>query len=371
MKLFCSRVTLMALLTILSACERSDMNSEQRLLQDTVTIDVIVDGTSGDSRLMVEIPDKDVYTVIELENHRSEIQIPLGEVVLARFEHQHEARSYSFSSYIEPGHVVLQLRVNGERSTVDHDVGGSDAQDLYEAYMQFIRGAPYGDNDSFVYYTDLTDREHNVNQFLRLAEDNFESRVTVDAMRVLLRQSPRLSLRIETIRRLVELYRRIGGDDKLTQDLDLNRIVQLAQRREVGQPFVQSYRGVNEDGLAVTLDDYLGNGYVLLEFWATWCPPCLAELSHIAQLKEKFPKLTVVMISLDDDERQWKSAIERYSLEHHDHIADFSRGGFAMAEYYDLIGIPQNIIVDDQRRIVANNVMGPALDSTLNRLYSN
>ena len=237
--------------------------------------------------------------------------------------------------------------------------------------MQFIRGAPNGGNGSFVFYTDLTDREHNVDQFLRLAEDNLESRVTADAMRVLLRQSPRLSLRIETIQRLIALFRRLSGDDKLTQGLDLDRIIQLAHRREVGQPLVQSYRGVNEDGLTVTLDDYLGNGYVLLEFWATWCPPCLVELPHIAQLKERFPELTVVMISLDDDEKQWKSAIERYNLEHHDHIVDFSRGKFAMAEYYDLIGIPQNIIVDDQGRIVANNMMGPALDSTLNQLFSN
>lgn len=55
------------------------------------------------------------------------------------------------------------------------------------------------------------------------------------------------------------------------------------------------------DGKDVTLADYKGK-VILLDFWATWCPPCEVEIPWFAEFQERFGKdgLQVIGISVDD-----------------------------------------------------------------------
>lgn len=55
------------------------------------------------------------------------------------------------------------------------------------------------------------------------------------------------------------------------------------------------------DGKVVSLEDLKGK-VIFLNFWATWCPPCIAEMPNIAQLHEEMgDEVAFVMLSLDDD----------------------------------------------------------------------
>ncbi len=57
--------------------------------------------------------------------------------------------------------------------------------------------------------------------------------------------------------------------------------------------------------------------YTLLQFWASWCAPCIKEISAIKNIRNKFSqhKLQVISVSIDIDSNKWKSAINKYQLD--------------------------------------------------------
>lgn len=57
---------------------------------------------------------------------------------------------------------------------------------------------------------------------------------------------------------------------------------------------------VNDGSTAVHLANYRGK-VVLLNFWATWCQPCVAELPSLIQLHHDMPNIVVIGVSIDED----------------------------------------------------------------------
>jgi len=62
------------------------------------------------------------------------------------------------------------------------------------------------------------------------------------------------------------------------------------------------------DGQRVKLSDQLKKGPVLLDFWATWCKPCLQELPHVQEIHTKYAKqgLQVITVTIDNPKSQAK-----------------------------------------------------------------
>ena len=62
----------------------------------------------------------------------------------------------------------------------------------------------------------------------------------------------------------------------------------------------------NEKGEIVSLRDFQGK-YVYIDFWATWCVPCIKEMTIMPALQEKYgPVIEFVSISIDAKEGKWK-----------------------------------------------------------------
>ena len=66
----------------------------------------------------------------------------------------------------------------------------------------------------------------------------------------------------------------------------------------------------DDQGIGVSLDDYKGK-YVLLNFWATWCAPCVQEIPSLNQTYQQFEDkgFVVLAISIDEDEDQYRNFI--------------------------------------------------------------
>uniref|UniRef100_UPI002897B741 peroxiredoxin family protein n=1 Tax=Proteiniclasticum ruminis TaxID=398199 RepID=UPI002897B741 len=129
------------------------------------------------------------------------------------------------------------------------------------------------------------------------------------------------------------------------------------------------YNGENEE---VTLADYKGKK-VILNFWASWCPPCVFEMPEFQALHDVLdPEETVLLaVNLTDGQRETKALADKF-IEENDLTLNvlYDTTGSAFYEF-KVSSIPQTFIIDEEG-IVQYAIMGmtdkKTLDSILERM---
>lgn len=103
------------------------------------------------------------------------------------------------------------------------------------------------------------------------------------------------------------------------------------------------------NGQIVSLDSYRGKA-VLLNFWATWCGPCLTEIPRFVSWQRTFgPRLQIVGISMDDDVAPVKRAYQKYQMDY-----PVVMGDPKLAERFGgVLGLPLSYLIDSEGRVVA------------------
>ena len=146
-----------------------------------------------------------------------------------------------------------------------------------------------------------------------------------------------------------------------------------------GQAPSFTLREVGSDRLVSS--EELAGRYYLLDFWATWCGPCITERPAIARAQERFggERFTVVSVSLDNSidqviqfrERHWSMPwLQLYApgSEHSEDVMRFE-GDIARAYEINWIGLPQLVLVSPEGQVLAlrDQLEGPLLEVTLER----
>ncbi len=127
----------------------------------------------------------------------------------------------------------------------------------------------------------------------------------------------------------------------------------------------------NENGTVIKVSDYVANNrYTLVDFWASWCPPCRAELPNLVKAYERYHAqgFEIVGVSLDRDHDAWVAAIEKYNLTW-PHMSDLKGWQSAGAALYNVRSIPANVLIDSEGYIVATNLRDETLQTTLAELF--
>ncbi len=104
------------------------------------------------------------------------------------------------------------------------------------------------------------------------------------------------------------------------------------------------------DGKVRKLSDHLGK-VVLIDVWATWCKPCLAEQPALEKLEKDFEGKDVVFISLsiDTDKAKWQEMVKSKNL---GGLHLFSNNQGPIVQDYQLIGVPRFILFDKNGKTV-------------------
>jgi thiol-disulfide isomerase/thioredoxin len=97
---------------------------------------------------------------------------------------------------------------------------------------------------------------------------------------------------------------------------------------------------------SINLKQYLGH-WVLLDFWATWCPPCKKTLPDLAKLKRRHQGLNILALNLDED----KNKAETFLKSMPENLVYLYDGKKDAAEGYAIQGMPTLILIDPQGNI--------------------
>lgn len=117
------------------------------------------------------------------------------------------------------------------------------------------------------------------------------------------------------------------------------------------------------DGKAVRLyDEIAKHDITLIDFWASWCGPCRAEMPNVVALYEENSSkgFGVIGISLDEDKDKWQSAVKSLNMTWLQ-LSDLKGWHNALAVAMEVRAIPHTVIVDSKGNILANGYRGDRL----------
>lgn len=121
------------------------------------------------------------------------------------------------------------------------------------------------------------------------------------------------------------------------------------------------------EGKPLSVSSYKGK-VVLVDFWATWCPPCMGELPNVQKAYETHHKdgFEIVGISLDQDEKKLKNFLKEKNMTWQQYC-DFKGWGNKLAAKYGVQSIPATYLLDREGKIIGQDLRGEALEQALSK----
>jgi thiol-disulfide isomerase/thioredoxin len=124
--------------------------------------------------------------------------------------------------------------------------------------------------------------------------------------------------------------------------------------------------GMLPDGMAFKLSSLKGQ-YVLLDFWGSWCGPCIAESPALIQLYGTYSKarfkeaegFAIVSVAIEKDKARWVNAIQRYELfwPYHllDPVSNLKFFDSPIANQYGVKQLPTKFLINEKGVIIKTN----------------
>lgn len=155
-----------------------------------------------------------------------------------------------------------------------------------------------------------------------------------------------------------ELFEGINPEYKT--NVRLEKIGKSIEKREAtseGKMFID-VKAQTPEGKDAALSDYAGKGkYVLVDFWASWCPPCRAEMPELVEMYKEFKgkDFEIVGLSLDKDGEAWKKGIKDLNITW-PQISDLKYWSSVFSSTYGVSSIPHLMLLDKDGKILARGL---------------
>ncbi len=159
----------------------------------------------------------------------------------------------------------------------------------------------------------------------------------------------------------------------LPELVDLTATVKAMMRTDIGQPYTEITM-VDYNGRMIKLSDVVKKSrYVLIDFWASWCNPCMKEMPYLHEAYAKYHPMgfEIYAVNLDDGRQPWVEAIQKAGGMPWKHVG--TQGGWESdaTTNYNVKSIPTNYLIDCKTGlIIDHNLRGTEVEEALAKLYA-
>ncbi|MCQ4873589.1 TlpA disulfide reductase family protein [Butyricimonas paravirosa] len=177
-------------------------------------------------------------------------------------------------------------------------------------------------------------------------------------------------LRMMSLEQISSFYDRFTDRVKQTEKgKEIGERIALLKKLAPGSS-APEFELTTPDGKNLALKDLRGH-IVLIDFWASWCGPCIDEMPNVKALYEKYHDrgLEIVGVSMDNNKAKWEGAIERAGLVWH-HVSSLKgMNRCPVAKLYQVVAIPKLYIVGKDGKIIAKDLRGEDLREKIDELF--
>lgn len=282
----------------------------------------------------------------------------------------------------DEGHFVMNATLDSARSVMFYD--GTEVASLFlfpGDEMTLTLHTAYFDETIRFYGIDGSSARNNFLSALSLAEEmnDFEIASIAEKMDTTA-LFERIDTNVEKLRSTVADYAELFPEMKTMLDGMSKQFSARAERQKSSIAFTRKLNklkdelvgqslldiaGVDINGKKLTLSSFKGKTTVV-DFWATWCGPCMAQMPHLKEMEKKYGKeVNFVSVGTWCKEDEWKEMATELGFEHNMYV---SKENADQLKQYMINAIPRYMVIDKDLKIVSIDAPRPS-SGELERLF--
>lgn len=135
---------------------------------------------------------------------------------------------------------------------------------------------------------------------------------------------------------------------------------------------VSDFKLTTLDGKTLKLSKFLKGKYTLIDFWASWCGDCRADMPNLKRIRKEFVPcgLQLLGVSFDTDKQAWQNAVSKYSLDYTQVSELVKMRESAVAKAFGIQWIPSLVLVNPEGKVVLSTVLSDKMERTLTELFA-